>query len=178
MSIPTFRARSYGLAAVVALGLVLAACSSSGATPSPSSAAASAPAASASQAAAESEEASASAEASGEAYKIAVATNAKVGMYLTGEDGKTLYVFKNDTQANQSTCTGDCATNWPPFTLEEDEKAEAGAGVTGTIATFDRPDGTKQVSYNGKPLYYFGGDKAAGDVNGQGIKNIWFAATP
>jgi predicted lipoprotein with Yx(FWY)xxD motif len=159
--------------------LVAAACSSGGgATPSATTAAAPpSTAASASAAATESPSATES-EAAEEEYKIEVKDSAAIGKYLTGEDGKTLYIFKNDTKANQSTCTGQCADNWPPFVLEGDEKAEAGDGVTGTIATFDRPDGKKQVSYKGQPLYYFKGDAKAGDTNGQGLNDKWFAATP
>src|SRR5260221_3999151 len=49
-----------------------------------------------------------------EAYVINTASGA-VGVYLTGEDGRTLYTFKPDS-ANTSTCTGGCASTWPPFT--------------------------------------------------------------
>jgi predicted lipoprotein with Yx(FWY)xxD motif len=182
MTIPAFVYRRSIVTLLVAIALGAAACSSGGgASPSASSAAVAASpstaAASPSATASESAEPSQS-EAAEEEYKIEVASDAKIGKYLAGEDGKTLYTFKNDTKANASTCTGQCADNWPPFVLEGDEKAEAGDGVTGTIATFDRPDGTKQVSYKGKPLYYFKGDAKAGDVNGQGIKDVWFAATP
>jgi predicted lipoprotein with Yx(FWY)xxD motif len=54
----------------------------------------------------------------------------------------------------------------------------APAGATGTFATFARPDGTMQVSYNGKPLYYFAKDTKAGDTNGQGVGGKWFIAAP
>ena len=180
MTIPAFFVRRSAGALLVVITLGVAACSSGGATPSPTTAAVAPPssAASAGAAASASAEASASEEASGEEYRIEVATSPTLGKYLTGEDGKTLYTFKKDTTPNQSVCTGDCASKWPPFTLDEDEKAEAGDGVTGKIATFDRPDGKKQVSYNGQPLYYFSGDAKAGDTNGQGVLNIWFVATP
>ena len=162
----------------VAFALVVGACSSAASTPSASTAAAS-PSSASSAAASQTAEASESEAASGqEEYKIEVASSGSIGKYLTGEDGKTLYIFKNDTTANQSTCTGDCAAKWPPFTIEEDEDVEAGDGVTGKVATFDRPDGKTQVSYNGQPLYYFANDSKAGDTNGQGIGNVWFAATP
>jgi predicted lipoprotein with Yx(FWY)xxD motif len=58
------------------------------------------------------------------------------------------------------------------------ETAAAGTGVSGTIATFARDDASTQVSYNGKPLYYFAGDKVAGDAAGQGLGGKWFVAAP
>ena len=64
----------------------------------------------------------------------------KLGAYLVGQDGKTLYVFTKDT-GGKSVCNGDCAKNWPPFTLDADETVKAGEGVTGTFATVKRDDG-------------------------------------
>ena len=132
-----------------------------------------------SSAPASAEASAAPSEAAGGSYTLTVvSTNATVGAYLAGEDGKTLYTFTPDSAPNKSTCNGDCASSWPPFTLDTGETAVAGTGVSGTIATFARDDGTTQVSYNGKPLYYFGGDKAAGDTAGQGLGGKWFAAKP
>jgi predicted lipoprotein with Yx(FWY)xxD motif len=145
-----------------------------GAIPSPTPAAASTEPSGAPSA----EPSAAESEAAGESYTINTATGT-VGTFLTGEDGKTLYVFANDTTANQSTCTQDaCVENWPPFTIDAHETVIGGDGVTGTIATFARPDGELQVSYNGAPLYYYAGDSAAGDTNGQGIGGVWSVATP
>ncbi|HYM83241.1 MAG TPA: hypothetical protein VEY67_03735 [Candidatus Dormibacteraeota bacterium] len=149
-----------------AAALVVAACTS-GASSAPSAAAS----------AAESAAASAASAAAGQAYQVAIAQDAKLGAILTGEDGKTLYVLKKDT-AGKSACNGQCATNWPPFTLDAGESVTAGSGVTGTLATMKRDDGSTQVTYDGAPLYYFKGDQKAGDTNGQGVSGVWFAATP
>jgi predicted lipoprotein with Yx(FWY)xxD motif len=100
-----------------------------------------------------------------------------MGKYLTGEDGKTLYVFTADS-ANKSACADACATNWPPFTIDADESVKAGDGVTGALTTFARADGKMQVAINGLPLYYFAKDAKAGDTNGQGLNGKWFAANP
>ncbi len=111
-------------------------------------------------------------------YPLSVASGA-VGSFLTGEDGKTLYIFKKDSAGSgKSVCNGQCATNWPPYTLEADETLAPGADVKGTITMITRDDGTTQVAYNGQPLYYFKGDSAAGDTNGQGVQNVWFVAAP
>jgi len=112
----------------------------------------------------------------GEAYKVAVASGT-VGSYLTGENGLTLYTFKPDS-ANTSTCSGDCATNWPPFAVTVADTLKPDSGITGKLTTFARADGTMQVAYNGAPLYYFAGDSAAGDANGQGLANKWYVAAP
>ena len=115
----------------------------------------------------------------GEDYPLAVAT-VKDGQTLTGENGMTLYIFKADTKdSGKSTCSGDCATSWPPYTLEGSETLKPEDGASGTITMITRDDGTKQVAYNGWPLYYFAGDKAAGDDNGLGLADgKWVIANP
>jgi predicted lipoprotein with Yx(FWY)xxD motif len=114
--------------------------------------------------------------ADGETYTLEVATDAKLGKFLTGEDGKALYTFKPDS-TDKSTCNGGCATVWPPLLVTAADTVKGGTGVTGKINTFKRDDGSIQVSYNGKPLYYFVSDTKAGEVTGQGVENF-FVATP
>jgi len=109
-------------------------------------------------------------------YPIAAATTS-AGTVLTGEDGMTLYFFAKDTTPGVSACSGDCLTNWPPMLNGGRDVFVAGDGVTGVIALATQADGSEQVTYDGRPLYYFGGDKAAGDVSGQGVGGVWFAAT-
>jgi len=121
--------------------------------------------------------ASPAASAGASVYEVAAVTTGNLAPYLTGEDGKTLYTLKSDS-ANKTTCTGGCATNWPPFSLDAGESTKPGTGVTGTLATFARPDGKMQVTYNGIPLYYFAHDAKAGETNGQGVGGVWFVAKP
>jgi predicted lipoprotein with Yx(FWY)xxD motif len=121
--------------------------------------------------------AAASAASSGAETYVVDAASGAVGAYLTGEDGRTLYTFKPDS-ANTSTCTGDCAGAWPPFVVTAGDTITAGSGVSGTLATFVRPDGSLQLAYNGAPLYYFANDAKAGDTNGQGVGGKWFVAAP
>ena len=62
-------------------------------------------------------------------------------------------------------------TSWPP----QVEIAAVGDGLDmALVGTITRADGTVQATYNGWPLYYFGGDSAAGDVNGQGVNDVWW----
>ncbi len=177
--------RALGLA-VAAVALV-AACSASaatapppssgvaGATSAPTVAATMVPSASAATMAA-SPMASTAAASSGTVSKVARATKSGIGDFLTGEDCKTLYTLATDS-ANKTTCTGGCATAWPPFMLDPGESTAAGTGVTVTLGTMKRPDGSTQVTANGMPLYYFASDKAAGDTNGQGVGGVWFVAS-
>jgi predicted lipoprotein with Yx(FWY)xxD motif len=100
------------------------------------------------------------------------------GSYLTGDAGKALYFYKKDSQSDSACTSSKCTSSWPPLTLSKGHKATAGDGVTGTIATFARADGKKQVTINGQPLYYFAGDNASGDTNGVGVSPDWSLAIP
>ena len=106
---------------------------------------------------------------------LALATNATLGQYVTGANGMALYIFTKDA-GTTSACTGQCADNWPPLTVTALADVTAGTGVTGTLGTITRDDGKLQVTLGGHPLYYFKNDAAAGDVNGQGINNVWYLA--
>ena len=83
---------------------------------------------------------------------------------LTNPKGLTLYTFAPD-KPNKSVCYGDCATYWPPVP----GNMSAGPGVTGTIGTITRTDGTKQATYDGHPLYTYIGDHAPGQASGNNI---------
>lgn len=97
-------------------------------------------------------------------------TSTDRGDVLTDPAGNVLYLFVPDNQG-PSVCEDGCAANWPPLT----EPYGAGKGADASLlATVARPDGTEQLTYNGWPLYYFAGDDAAGDTNGQGVNDVWF----
>lgn len=104
---------------------------------------------------------------------LGLGSNATLGSYVTGANGMSLYLFTKDT-ATTSACTGECAVNWPPLTVAAASDVTAGAGISGAIGTITRDDGTLQVTLAGHPLYYFKNDAAAGDVNGQGIGDVWY----
>ena len=108
-------------------------------------------------------------------YTIAMATGA-AGPYLTGEDGRTLYFFAKDTTPGVSTCTSDeCVAEWPAFVNGGRDVFVAGEGVTGVIGLATQADGSQQVTYDGRPLYYFKDDAAPGDVKGQGVDEFFVA---
>ncbi|HET7474041.1 MAG TPA: hypothetical protein VFJ71_13010 [Candidatus Limnocylindrales bacterium] len=100
---------------------------------------------------------------------VGTATSARFGAVLTGPTGLTLYTHAGDT-ATESTCTGTCATAWPP--LATTGQPTAASGVTGKLGTAQRADGTTQVTYDGLPLYYWEGDTKAGDVTGDGVEGF------
>jgi predicted lipoprotein with Yx(FWY)xxD motif len=95
-----------------------------------------------------------------------------LGKILVGPEGLTLYGFANDS-GGASTCTGKCAEAWPPLIVGPDW--EPGPELDdGIFATTTRPDGTLQLVAGKWPLYYYVGDSAPGDVNGQGSGDVWF----
>lgn len=106
-------------------------------------------------------------------------TNKTYGTYLVDSSGQSLYVLSADSK-NTSTCSGACAQAWPPLTVTA--APTAGSGVAGSLlGTIQRPDGAKQVTYNGLPLYTFVKDKVAGDTNGEGVTHFggeWDLVSP
>jgi predicted lipoprotein with Yx(FWY)xxD motif len=106
-------------------------------------------------------------------------SSTSLGTIVVDAKGRTLYQFAKDT-GKQSTCSGACASNWPPYTATT--KPAAGSGVSaGAISLVKRADGAKQVTLDGHPLYYFTGDQSAGQLNGQGVDAFgakWWAVAP
>ena len=150
-----------GLAAVV---LALAACASSSSSSSSSSPAAqgSTPAAAAGSPAA----------ASGNMVLSRTINGTTV---LTNSKGFTLYSFGPDTSTT-SNCNGSCATYWPPVV----GPVTAGPGVTGTLGTITRSNGTIQATYDGHPLYTYVADTAPGQDKGNGLNlsgGVWHDVT-
>jgi predicted lipoprotein with Yx(FWY)xxD motif len=94
---------------------------------------------------------------------------------LTNKKGHTLYSLSVEKNG-KFTCTGECLSVWHPLVVP------AGVKPTGPVklGIVKRPDGRLQVTYRGRPLYRFGGDAKAGDVNGEGVKDVgtWHAASP
>ena len=152
-----------GAAGLAAVALALSACASS-ASSSSSTPATTAPAAGGSSAAASS--------GGGTTVNMTTINGTAV---LTNSSGKTLYWFAPDT-STKSNCSGSCATYWPPVT----GPVTAGSGVTGTLGTITRSDGTTQATYDGHPLYTYVGDTAAGQAKGNGLNlsgGLWYEMT-
>jgi len=99
------------------------------------------------------------------------------GIWLTDQTGKTLYIYTKDT-GTTSTCYATCATNWPAFTATGSVTVNGQFLDASLIGSTKRTDGTTQVTYGGKPLYYYAGDAAAGDTKGQRVGGVWFLLGP
>src|SRR5262249_6238824 len=95
---------------------------------------------------------------------LSLASKPELGNYLVSSEGRTLYYFALDVpagagQAPVSQCTADCLQFWPIFHVDT---PAVGAGLkTSDFGEFVRPEGTKQTTFKGWPLYFFAGDTAA-----------------
>jgi predicted lipoprotein with Yx(FWY)xxD motif len=113
------------------------------------------------------------------ATTIGVADNSSLGRILVDSHGRTLYLFKAD-RTMRSTCVGACAIAWPPLRVGGNPTADGGAN-TSLVGTTPRPDGVREATYNGHPLYLYQGDTQPGQVNGQGVTAFgaqWLAVAP
>ncbi len=95
-----------------------------------------------------------------------------LGTFLVDGDGRTLYLFTVD-EPGVSNCDEACLQAWPPLLTTGDPTAAGSADAT-LLGTIGRDDGTLQVTYAGWPLYFFAADAAPGDINGQGVNDVWF----
>ena len=156
----------WGAAGLAAFALTVSACASSG---SSSATTGNTPAAGAGSSAPAS---SAPAAAGGSTVTAKTIGGQQV---LVDSQGMTLYWFAIDTPS-KSNCTGSCLTYWPPVK----GPVTAGSGVTGTLGTITRSDGTKQATYLGHPLYTYVGDKGPGQNKGNGLNisgGLWWEMT-
>jgi predicted lipoprotein with Yx(FWY)xxD motif len=141
---------------LAAAGLLAAACSSSSSTPATSS----------------------GGSASGSGTVITTKSGSD-GTYLADGSGRTVYLWVKDS-SGKSVCSGACAGAWPPVPASGTVTTSGGAQASG-LGTITRDDGTKQVTYDGHPLYYFSGDSSPGQTNGQGSTGFgakWWLVAP
>jgi predicted lipoprotein with Yx(FWY)xxD motif len=90
-----------------------------------------------------------------------------------GYEGHTLYTFDVD-DPGVSNCSGECLVNWPPLLVAAADELPLGEGLDpADFATITRDDGALQVTYLEMPLYFFIGDEAPGDANGDGLNDVW-----
>jgi predicted lipoprotein with Yx(FWY)xxD motif len=100
-----------------------------------------------------------------------------IGPIVTDDDMFTLYRSDRDTAAPPiSRCTGACAATWRPVLVGD--KVVFDGGDQSLVGTLVRPDGTKQLTLKGWPLYRYTGDRYEGDTNGEGVDGVWSAITP
>ncbi len=102
-----------------------------------------------------------------------------VGTVLVNGQAMTVYEFAADSPGH-STCAGKCAQYWPPVPAPASLPTSV-AGVTATLGSLTRADGTKQLTVDGWPLYTYAGDTKPGAIAGQGVNasgGLWWVVSP
>jgi predicted lipoprotein with Yx(FWY)xxD motif len=104
-------------------------------------------------------------------HQINIASNEKLGSYLTDKEGRTLYYYTKDV-ADINACQKGCLQAWPVY--DADSLLIPGGLNIRDFGRFQRSDGGMQVTYKGWPLYYFAKDQNPGDVKGEDVGHVWF----
>jgi predicted lipoprotein with Yx(FWY)xxD motif len=107
---------------------------------------------------------------------INVVTDPKLGQILVGDKGMTLYIFTKD-EPGKSNCNADCLKKWPPLLTQGNPTLGEGVDAS-LVGTANLADGSKIVTYNQMPLYYWVKDLKPGDTTGEGVGNVWFVISP
>jgi predicted lipoprotein with Yx(FWY)xxD motif len=103
--------------------------------------------------------------------------DSSLGRIVVDGKGMTAYYFTKDkANSGTSACTGQCLQAWPPITTTS--ATPQATGVTGKVGTITLPNGSKQVTVNGRPVYLFASDAKPGDVQGQGVGSVWYVLRP
>ena len=110
----------------------------------------------------------------GTAASLVNTRETSAGPILVNAEGMTLYAFLNDTDG-ESTCTGDCLANWPAAVLGEHDASVLDPALWSTV---ENPEAGAMLKIGDWPLYTFAADAAPGDVNGQGVGEVWYAVAP
>jgi predicted lipoprotein with Yx(FWY)xxD motif len=106
--------------------------------------------------------------------------SSRYGRVLFNGRGRALYAFTRDPKGGRSRCYGACAGAWPVYLAKG--RLRAGKGIRQRlIGTTRRRDGRLQVTYNGRPLYYYVGDRSAGQIGCQNVVEFggtWLVVRP
>jgi predicted lipoprotein with Yx(FWY)xxD motif len=108
-----------------------------------------------------------------------VAKDSEFGRVLFDGNGQVVYVFENDRR-NRSNCTSaDCVKAWPPLLTRQ--QPSAGADVDASLlGTIRRNDGSLQVTYDGRPLYFYE-HEGPGEIKCHNVDlhgGLWWVVTP
>jgi predicted lipoprotein with Yx(FWY)xxD motif len=91
--------------------------------------------------------------------------------YLSDSAGRALYYVEGDKDGSK--CTGDCVRAWPPLLADETMPTGSANVQPNLISVIERADGSRQVTYNGHPLYHYAADTSADRAAGNGISDQW-----
>jgi predicted lipoprotein with Yx(FWY)xxD motif len=176
-------AKHLAVTAALSAAVALGACGSSSKTASTNtSTSAAAPAAAQTSSTSSSPYSSTSGASGSSGTGVIVSTKHAKGLgtiLASGSKHLTVYLFEAD-HGTTPTCTGTCEQVWPPLKASGQASA-AGEAMAAHLGTTTRPDGTKQVTYNGHPLYFYAKDGDSGDAYGQAIKSFgadWYVLKP
>jgi predicted lipoprotein with Yx(FWY)xxD motif len=117
--------------------------------------------------------------ASAKAGAVVSTAHTSIGTILVNSRGHTLYLFGKDKNG-KSSCSGQCASFWPPLISTAKARAVAGAKES-LIGKTRRADGRMQVTYNHHPLYTFVMDTKKGQTKGEAFSAFgakWYAVSP
>ena len=107
-----------------------------------------------------------------------VVGKSEFGTMLFDSKKQAIYVFENDRE-NRSNCYDECAVAWPPVLTKGEP--EAGGGVDESLlGTIRRRDGSRQVTYAGKPLYFYA-HEGPGEVRCHNVDlngGLWWVIAP
>jgi predicted lipoprotein with Yx(FWY)xxD motif len=101
---------------------------------------------------------------------IMIVQHSSLGFVLAEANGQVVYTYSKDTKNGAPTCTGSCASQWPPVTGTP--KAGPADTFPGSFGVVKGSGGVEQVTYNGLPLYTYAGAKAY-VTTGNGVDNEW-----
>jgi len=107
---------------------------------------------------------------------VMTAKNKALGQkILVNRNGRTLYSLSVERNGRFICTTSMCLSLWKPLAVAKGTVPTGAAHLT----VVKRPDGRRQVAYRGAPLYTFSLDKRAGQVKGNGFKDVgvWRPAT-
>ena len=99
----------------------------------------------------------------------------ELGVMLIDASGRTLYLFTVD-ERDKSNCLGGCALAWPPL-LTIGEPTAAASIADERLSSITRDDSSRQVTFNGWPLYYYAPDRGPGDARGQNNGSLWYVVS-
>jgi predicted lipoprotein with Yx(FWY)xxD motif len=123
---------------------------------------------------------SAAAETDAQARATLIVRDSRYGKVIFDGRGFALYAFTRDRRRGASQCYGACASAWPVHYLKGGLRA--GSGIKRSLlGTVRRRDGRRQVTYNGRPLYYYVGERSPGVILCQNVEEFggtWLVVRP
>ena len=108
---------------------------------------------------------------------VQVAESEEYGPILVDGQCRALYAFTQDADG-ESTCVDDCAVNWPPLFVTDGAVPPLADELDPSLfSVVEHPEGS-MLKVGDWPLYYFAGDAAPGDTNGQAVGDVWWLVSP